>query len=118
VWGVTPSDFSQVVPFFATLFYITFAPADPTHPYAALLAPGVAVQNVIGLSTLQWLLGAIAVAHTGEALYMSTLAFKHRTGPALGLTWVLSALLFGKPMFDRFHKNVRAARIHSLIKGQ
>ncbi|KAI0263637.1 hypothetical protein BC834DRAFT_827346 [Gloeopeniophorella convolvens] len=59
----------------------------------------------------------VYIAHSLEALYTTSLVYKHRTPLHIGAAWVFANLIFGYPVIARLRLRIKEARINSIMKG-
>jgi len=100
------------------IIYVTLAP-PPAANVPAYWIPGTALRDAVGgTRTMKGVWAFLLVAHFFEALYTLLLVRRHRCGFALGTLYVLTTFVFGQPVWSGFRRQVQAARIDSIMKGQ
>lgn len=92
-----------------------FTPEDATSPP---LRAAVALRNVLGPSTVRWILKVVTGLHLLEALYVVNLCRRHNTGIAVGAAYSISTFIFGLPVMQSLRKQITRARIDSVMKIQ
>ncbi|KII84861.1 hypothetical protein PLICRDRAFT_179191 [Plicaturopsis crispa FD-325 SS-3] len=99
----------------ALLVYCTLA--GTAYSTSPLFAPGRQLVGAVGgwvtVKISWWILG---VAHSLEALYTTSLVWRHNAPFPVAAKWVLSTLAFGYPTWSELRKRIQAARIESVMK--
>jgi len=101
-----------------SLVYVTFAPLSSSPSYSPLYL----VANIVRDNIPTWFVKScwifVGVTHALEALYTYSLCKKHRTGIIVGAQYVVATFIFGFPIWMGIRRQVQAARIDSIMKGQ
>jgi len=71
----------------------------------------------IGKSGMALISAGALLTHLLEALYVARLCSKHRTGPIVGLQYVLGTFVFGFTVLSPLRRKIQKARIDSIMKG-
>ncbi|KIY50315.1 hypothetical protein FISHEDRAFT_39746 [Fistulina hepatica ATCC 64428] len=95
------------------LSYLYFAPYDNASP---LFLPANALRSLVGARPINGLAVFIAFAHVLESVYTLSLCRKHHTGFFASVTYVVSTLLMGMPVWRDLRRRIQTARIDSVMK--
>ncbi|KAI0631407.1 hypothetical protein C8Q77DRAFT_1074502 [Trametes polyzona] len=100
------------------LIYTTFAPPPGSPNYSPIYAPAHLLLSNLPSWSLTFSWTTVVVFHGLESLYTLHLCRKHRTGYIVGLQYWLATLALGYPVWADMRRQVQAARIESIMKGQ